>query len=419
MKPKTPKVGIVLSGGGARGAYEAGVVAGIIEALGRRAEDKTPFHVISGTSVGAINGAFLAANAHRGDVNIHEMLRIWRTLELSNHLRIDLQGLVGWHRTDWKRLLGMHEAMPLTDRYGRSLLNPRGLEVAVQGGIDWAQLHKNVDDGVVHALVVAALHIGTGVTTMFAELSPTASFNPTKAPRRVAKLERIELEHVLASAAIPFVFPSRRVGESYFVDGGLRFNTPIAPAIRAGADKLIVVTLRYNRQAGAVDSEGDVGTGPDMSEQYPHLVFLLGKILNALLLDPVTYDLQILERFNRLAEVLDSTLRPAERARIDKVLTETRGQSYRAIETLVFEPSEDIGVMAGEHLRENLNAWRLGRMYDWALAKAANVQATWESDLASYLLFDGAFAERLIALGRRDALAKADRIREFYLDVAR
>lgn len=407
---KKSPVGIVLSGGGARGAYEAGVIAGIIEVLGLREADQAPFSVVSGTSVGAINGAYLVAHAHRGDMAARNLVEVWQRLELRKHLRLDLMGLMGWQGA-FKLFRRKKEGEGAQgERFGRSLLDSRGLEDLVRHEINWGRLHQNINDGLVLGYVIAALHIGTGVTTMFAEMAPGREFKSTNHPRRQTRRERIELEHVLASAAIPLLFPARRVGHTHFVDGGLRFNTPIAPAIRAGAEKLVVITLRHEVPVTAPTIE-DQGYAHDA---YPHLVFLLGKIFNALLLDPVTYDLQILERFNRLMEVLEQTLVPEELGRIEKVLVESRGMPYRKIDTLIFEPSENIGVLAGDFLRTQARLEKIGRPYEWLLARAADAQATWEADLASYLLFDGGFASRLIALGKKDALAKADDIRRFF-----
>jgi NTE family protein len=402
-------VGLVLSGGGARGAYEVGVLAGIVEALGPDERQGALFRVIAGTSVGAINGAWVAANAHLWHHRVEQLVTLWESLRLEHHLRVDLLGLVGW--TSPFRFLRkpVRDEDGVSDRFGRSVLNPRALEDIVAAAVDWAQLHDNVNEGRLRAFVVAALHIGTGATTMFAELAPGAEFKTMRHPRRIARTTRIDAEHVLASAAIPALFPARRVGRAYFADGGLRFNTPIAPAIRAGADKLVIITLMH---APAVAADIDV-LGAS-AEQYPSLTFLLGKVFNALLLDPVTYDLQVLERFNRVMEVIEATLEPHERARIDAVLEQERGQAYRRIPTLVFEPSKNIGVLAGEHLRQHAGGWKLGRFYEWLLARAADADSTWEADLASYLLFDGAWARTLIELGRADALAKRDEVRAFF-----
>jgi NTE family protein len=396
-------VGIVLSGGGARGAYEVGVLQGIVDALGPAAT-RAPFQVIAGTSVGAINGAWLAANAHLPDHAVGELVQIWHSLVLKEHLRVDLMGLIGFAAP----LRFLKRGATDSEHLGRSVLNPAAMEALVSSRIDWAQLHANLSAGTLKALVVAALHIGSGATTMFAELAPGARFKATRHPRRVCRIEPIGAEHVLASAAIPGLFPARRVGNGFFVDGGLRFNTPISSAIRAGAQKLVVITLRHEPPTRP-DLEA-----PGATEQYPQLMFLVGKIFNALLLDPVAYDLQMLERFNGLMEVLDATLTPEERARVDSVLEASRGLPYRNLPTLAFEPSEDIGLLAGEHLREHLDDWKLGRFYEFLLARAAHTEATWEADLASYLMFDGAWAHTLISLGRRDANAKRAQIRAFF-----
>lgn len=402
-----PIVGLVLSGGGARGAYEVGVLSGLCEALERKPGDPPPFRVVAGTSVGAINGAWMVANAHCGHHQIDELANVWRGLTLKDHLRVDLLGLLGW--TSPLRFLRKPNRGDLAERFGRSVLNPTALEALVERVIDWRSLHLNIDAGTVRAFVVAALHIGTGVTTLFTELAPGVSFHPSRHPRRVAKRGRIMAEHVLASAAIPALFPARRIGRSYFVDGGLRFNTPIAPAIRSGADKLVVISLRPQ----AEETAPDVDTA-GVSENYPSPIFLLGKLLNALLLDPVEYDLQVLHGFNRVMDVLDGTLSPADRSRFDDALTRDRGMSYRTIDTLVFEPSRSISVLAGVHLRDHARDWEVGRFYDWLLSRAALSEATWEADLASYLMFDGAWAERLIELGRADALVRRDEIRAFF-----
>ena len=151
---------IVLSGGGARGAYEAGVMAGLVEVLGLTAVDTAPFQVFTGTSVGAINVAFLAANAHRGDMAVDDLVRIWSQLKLGTHIRFDPLGFIGVRRRI-DRLLGRRE-----DRsHGGALLDGRALEEVVKTSIDWARLHRNIDQGIVRALIVAALGIANGKPT--------------------------------------------------------------------------------------------------------------------------------------------------------------------------------------------------------------------------------------------------------------
>jgi NTE family protein len=188
----------VLSGGGARGAYEAGVIAGIVEILAHQGRQRAPFSIFTGASVGAINATWLAAHADRPDMNVSGLLELWRSLDLREHLRISPMRFLRPSRSG--------------EQLGRSLMDPRALEDLVRKQIPFGRLHDNVDKGVVQALVVAALNIASTKTTMFAEVAPTARFIPSRDPRRQGSLTRIECGHVLASAAIPLLFPARRIG---------------------------------------------------------------------------------------------------------------------------------------------------------------------------------------------------------------
>jgi NTE family protein len=387
------RTAVVLSGGGARGAYEAGVIAGIVEILGDQRPEHAPFSIFTGTSVGAINATWLAAHADRPDMNVGGLLEQWRSLELREHLRISPMRFL------WPSRGG--------ERLGRSLIDPRALEELVQARIPFGRLHDNVDAGVVQALVVAALNIASTKTTMFAEVAPEASFVPSRDPRRLGRLTRIECGHVLASAAIPLVFPARRIGPEYYCDGGIRFNTPLAPAIRSGAGRLVVVSALHREEA---DADADLGERLRRTAAYPSPLFILGKVLNALLLDPINYDLGVMRRFNRLWGVLEETLTDEEMHRVRAVLEETRGVSYRRLEALVFHPSQDIGDITTRHAK------RLGAksLPGAVVALSARLRAQFESDLLSFVLFDGDFADELILLGRHDAGERADEIIAFF-----
>lgn len=383
----------MLSGGGARGAYEAGVVAGIVEILQEQGCERAPFSIFTGTSVGAINATWLAAHADRPDMNVGGLLEQWRSLELREHLRVSPMRFL------WPSRGG--------ERLGRSLIDPRALERLVHERIPFGRLHDNVDAGIVQALVVAALNIATTKTTMFAEVAPAASFVPSRDPRRQGRQTRIECGHVLASAAIPLVFPARRIGSEHYCDGGIRFNTPLAPAIRSGADRLLVVSALHRKEAAV---EADLAERRRRTAAYPSPLFILGKVLNALLLDPINYDLGVMRRFNRLWAVLEDTLTADEMHRVRAVLEETRGVAYRRLDTLVFHPSQDIGDITTRHAR------RLGAKSLPAIlfAASARLRARFESDLLSFVLFDGDFAEELISLGRHDAEERADEVTSFF-----
>ncbi len=390
-----PVTGLVLSGGGARGAYEVGVVQGIIEVLGLGSTEPSPFTVFSGTSVGAINVTYMAAHADRGDMRLKGLINMWSNLNLQAHLRFDPFGFMSFRHWFGKK----------RPDEGHALLDPSALEEVVKRATVWDKLYENIDNSVIRALIVPALRVSNGQTALFTETSPDFTFKGSRDPRRCVIPTRITADHILASAAIPFVFPVRWVHDDWFCDGSLRFNTPISPAIRCGVEKLVVISLLHQGETHAPEAD---------ERRYPSPVMLLGKILNAFALDPINYDLQVLERFNRMLRVLDDALEEPARARIDEVTQENRGIAYRPIETLVFSPSEDIGQIAGEHLRERVGSEQLGRLVSWFLRRATRQDATWEVDLASYVLFEGTFAQRLIELGIRDAHRKADAIRDFF-----
>ena len=399
-----PKTGLVLSGGGMRGAYEVGIVAGIMEALDPEPGSDPVFQVFAGTSVGAINATYFASNASHADHAVERLAEVWKSLRLEDHARVRPFGLANSLRA---RFGSKAPGGPL----GSSLLDSRGIEVLVRRTIDWVQLHENIDQGRIDAVMVAALHVVSGRTTMFTENSPSCHIEPTRDERRSTAFERITSDHVLASAAIPLLFPTRKIGDHYYCDGGLRFNTPIAPAIRAGAERLVIVSVRHERSAREIAAAelADAGEGRELSP-----VFLVGKLLNALLLDPVQYDLQVLERLNQVMEVLEETLDSDDLERIQRVWIKHRGAPYRRLETLVFTPSRDLGRVAGEYIKTSLRTANLKPLTRYLIEKIASDSQEPEADWASYLLFDGGFAHELIEIGRADARAQADKIREFF-----
>lgn len=382
---------LVLSGGGARGAYAVGVVQAIVEVLGLTAQDKSPFQIFSGTSVGSINASFLASHGHRGDLGIYQLQKIWTGLGVNTHLK--LRGNVG----DLRALA--------TGWFSKAVLDVAPLEELVAGNVDFPQLHRNIAENKICALLLSAFNIGTAQTTIFTEQHPLLSVRPSKDPTRVEVKGQVRAEHVLASAAMPFVFPARRIDDHYYCDGGVRFNTPISPAIRCGAERLVVISLQPPSKRVLKR---------DPLEHYPSVPFLAGRLLDALLLDPFEYDLDVLERFNRLTSALQEALPRHTLEKIRQVLVETRGAPYRNLQTLVFSPSEDLGQLANEHLREHLATYKLGAIPRYFLRKAANPDASWEADWAAYVLFDGKYADRLMELGLRDGYAQRDKIRQFF-----
>jgi NTE family protein len=246
------------------------------------------------------------------------------------------------------------------------------------------------------------------------QLAPEASYRASRGdPRRKAMLVRMRAEHVLASAAFPWLFPPRRIDGAYYCDGGLRLNTPLAPALRAGCDRLLVVSLLSRAQAQPAWAEPvapRTSLERERVQAFHSPVFLLGKLLDALLLDPIDYDLSVLERFNRLVEVLECQLDPDQMEHVRAVLTRARGTPYRRVPALCFAPSRDLGSIAAQFLEGS----RRRSLSVWVLNTLRRLSHTWEADLMSFLLLDGEFARELIELGRADVRARADEVLQFF-----
>lgn len=375
--------GLVLAGGGARGAYEVGVVRGIIDVLGGDVEGL--FDVFTGTSVGAINASFLASFAHLPNLGVDRLEAIWSGLTLLRDVEIDLLG-------------------PMR---GQALMHGAPLKEIVGNNISWDTLHDNIDSGLVRALIVAALRMDTGQTTVFAEVAPGHDFVPSRDPRRHGVHTQLEAIHVLASAAIPLIFQPRMIDGVPYVDGGLRFNTPLAPALRSDVDRLVVVSVRYEQEHGPVPVYYRNG-----KPRVP-LGFLVGKMIAAVMLDPVEYDLQVLNRVNVLMDVIEGTMGAEGLETVNRAMEEIRGKAYRRVKTLFFQPSQDLGALAREHMRTH--GLKMGHGFG-ARAKGRVMRKLIGpgSDLGSFLLFDGPFAARLVDLGHRDALEKSTAIKAFF-----
>jgi NTE family protein len=373
------------------------VIAGLVELLGRSGAGPPLFDIYTASSIGALNAAYLAANADRSDHAIDGLVQIWSELDLGEVLQFHPLGMWGWPH------LHMPGQARHASRYvGRSLLDPRPVERLLERVIAWDRLHANIDAARVRGLMIAALDVCDGTTTVFTELAAGVQFRPYPYLATRALFTHIGAEHILAAIAMPFMFPTRRIAGRYYTDGAIRFETPIIPALRAGARRVVTISLLH-------DSTGSEPRGPVV---YPGLFFLVGQLLSAVLLDPLRHDINMLQRNNRMVDVLAETLEVSETSEVISSL-EREVPPGRRIPTLVFRPSESIERLTAEFLRDELGG--RGRVRQALVRHLTTVEAG-QALVASFLCFDGRLAARLIDLGRRDAHAQREQILAFFDD---
>jgi NTE family protein len=400
------RTGLVLSGGGARGAYEAGVLRYIRSQLPARARARARFEVVCGTSVGAINACFVAAAAHEPMAQGDTLAEVWERLRIDGVYQVGLREVLNLPRfLLGSRGRGTPDDVVSGRRLG-GLLNTSPLEQLLRRGTRWPQIQRNLDDGHLHALCINATHISSGLVHSFVQLNGDTPAWSTD-PNIVLKRTIIGPEHALASSAIPWVFPCVDIDGQVYSDGGLKLNTPISPAIRLGADRLLVIGLKAKSELQpATDAVDPV-------EQSPSAGFLLGKIMNALLSDKTEYDLQRVERYNSLIEAGERAYGDGFSEALRQAMQKKRGQGYRKVETLFVQPNENMGVVAAQHVRMGSVIARAGPIVGPLLKRAAGSGAS-EGDLLSYLLFDGEYAKDLVAMGMRDADAMRQKFIDFF-----
>ena len=377
------------------------------EVVPRELGHHADIRVVTGTSVGAINACFLAATMEGLDEQGERMVNTWRSLRIEDVISLAPKDL--WR--GFKMLLGRTPPKPAPGqfRYG-GLLQTRGLEKFVFRMVPWRQIHRNIDAGVLDALAVSATRVGTGHTVVFIdgadELLPSWSQNPFV--RSVAA--RIGPRHALASAAIPLLFPSVKIAGSFYVDGGLRQNTPLSPAIRLGANRILVISLKHISDAGRAQQREQEQREREQEQAYPKPLYVAGKLLNALMLDHTEYDMDRMERTNQLLAAGADAFGDPFRTEINESLVKRlRGAPLRRIDAELVRPSVDIGEISSEFIRNRRYRLR-GKLAKKFFDRIASAEAAHESDLISYLLFDGDYANELIELGYKDASAQQERL---------
>ena len=372
------KSAMVLPGGGARGAFQVGVLRAIADLVPRGTVN--PFGIISGTSAGAINSVVLAAKARRFRVAIAELERVWGNFRSHHVYRTDnlamLKSSLHW--------LGAFVTAGTLVRMPKSLLDNSPLRALLSRNVRFPRIEHGIEHGWLSAVSVTAAGYSSARSTSFFEASEDHS--EWSRTRRCGVRSRVNLDHLMASIAVPMIFPPVRIGNEYFGDGAMRQATPLSPAVHLGADRILVIGVRNE----IADGSGETDAPP----AYPSFAEIAGYTLDTLFMDGLYSDLERLSRVNQLIDSVPEGHRGPKLSRM------------RPIDTMVIVPSEDLRILAREH-REALPVAL--RTLLWGLSG----RGRGEGRLLSYLMFEQAYTRELIDLGYRDAMRVREQRQDF------
>lgn len=376
------KTALVLSGGGARAAYQVGVLQALADILPPEIEN--PFPIICGTSAGAINAVALAAHNGNFKSAVNALAAMWQRLSVGDVY------LHGW--TDIIKSMsylglslfnqGIGQTRPL------SLLDNAPLWNLLGSAINFENIEKSIASGKLLAISISAMGYTSGHTVSFFQGRP--ELNDWARYRRGGVATHIRLEHLLASSAIPTIFPAVRINREYFGDGALRQLAPMSPALHLGADSLFVVGVSGNRSSPKANKRIPVRHSPSMGQ-------IVGHLLNSAFVDSLEGDLEHLERMNDLLRLIPEQKR------------QEAGIHLRPVDNMVISPSSALDVIAGRNVRYLPKSLRFFLRAIGATAKGGGATA------ASYLLFANEFISELMELGRQDTLEERENILKFFV----
>lgn len=376
--PDNQTTALVLPGGGARGAFQVGVLKAMAELVPKGTPN--PFDVISGTSAGAVNSVVLASKANRFRVAVAELDRVWRNFRCEQVFKTD-----NW--TMFKSSLHWLTAIVLGGFLvgtPKSLLDNAPLRALLSRNVRFPRIQNAIESGWLDAVAVTAASYETARSTSFFQGS--RQHHGWSRTRRVGIPGDLHLDHLMASIAVPMIFPPQLVNGGYFGDGAMRQATPLSPAVHLGADRILVVGVR--------DETADEGVDPGVKPEHPSFAQIAGYMLDTLFMDGLYSDLERMTRINQLIDSVPEDSRKGSLARM------------RAIDTMLIVPSEDLRVIAHKHRKRLPFALR-------SLLHGVGGSGSGENRLVSYLLFEQAYTRELIELGYKDAMKVKDELRDF------
>ncbi len=366
-----PKIGLILGGGGARAAYQVGVLKAIAEL--HPEDSHTPFKIISGTSAGSINAIALAANTGSFCEGVRRIVQVWSNFELKQVFRSDARTLL---KSMFRWLLSTFMPGSLGGEPPNSLLDNTPLRHLLEEKIDFDDIQRAIDQGTLDAVCVNASSYSSGQSVSF--FQSNNDIPEWHRAFRSGSQHKITIDTLMASSAIPVIFPPVKLNGEYFGDGSMRQNTPISPALHLGADKILVIGVRQRS-----------AKKPKAENEFPSISQISGFIMDTLFLNSMDADIERLERINNLNSDIPN-----------------RNKKFKHIEHLIISPSVDIAEIAHNLFDTFPRPFRLG-------LKFLGMHKGNSRRLTSYLMFNKPFCSKLIKLGYTDAMRRKEEIHQF------
>lgn len=370
---KKIKRGLVLTGGGARGAYQVGALLAVAE-ICKEIGVKNPFQIFSGSSAGAINAIFMASQAENFSVGVEKLKTLWESMDVDNIYKSNLLSLF---KTGLQFVFELSLGGLYKKKQARALLDTSPLRELISDNVNFSKVQENIDTGILHGVSITTMNYTTGNSRIFVQ--GNESIENWKRVRRLSVKAKLNVKHILASSAIPILFQPVKIFGHYYGDGSLRNYTPLSPAVKMGADKVMVIGVRLKEKK--ID---------ERVQALPSLARILSMVLNSVLHDAIDLDYEYLERINKTIGTYKEDPR----------------HSYKKLSVLISRPSMDIGKIAleeMEHLPKSIAYFLRGL--------GTHKEA---ADLTSFLLFEPSYTKRLIQLGYSDVKGQANDVKAFF-----